>query len=302
MFEKILLPLDGSEAAEVALLYGEELVKKLGSELVLFHVCGPEHKHYLHMHETYLNTLAGDIRRSLEKDQPSSTKIKVTTRIEIGGPQENVCALVQQNDIDLIIMSSIGHSGIKVGKMMGSVADHICRTVPTPVLLVRPQKNHQIEAKKQLISHILLTLDGSELSRLALPVGEELATKLKIPITLFQMAHLIIPMSEDGTALDVNPFYDYTKLNEDVENLVNTEMAALEKKLREKDLNATHLVVSGVSAADEIIEASKKVGADLVVMSTHGRSGLGRWVIGGVAEKIIRHSGVPVLLVNARAN
>ena len=301
MFEKILLPLDGSEIAETAQFYGEELAKKLGSDLILFHVCRPEHEHYRHMHETYLNNLAETLRLDLGKDQ-SSAKINVSTKIEIGGPQENVCALVQENDIGLIIMTTIGHSGIKVGKMIGSVADHVCRTVPVPVLLIKPQKNHQTEGKKRLINRILLTLDGSELSKLALPVGEELAAKLKIPITLFQMAHLFVPWAEEGMAPDVDPFFNYTKLNEGVEALIKTEMEALAEKIKEKGIDVNHLVVTGTSAGDEIIEATKDIGADLVVMSTHGRSGLGRWVIGGVAEKVIRHSEVPVLLVNARTN
>jgi nucleotide-binding universal stress UspA family protein len=298
MFERILIPLDGSEVAETALPYGQELAKKLGSELILFHVCGPEHKQYRYMHEAYLSTLAETLRRNLEKDQPKGTEIKVATKIEIGDPQENVCTLVEKNNIDLIVMTAIGHSGLKVGKMIGSVADHICRTVPIPVMLIRSQRNHQTEARKQLISRILLTMDGSELSEKALPVAEKLATKLNIPITLFQMAHIVVPYSDDV----VDGSFNYSLLSDAVEERVRAEMAALEEKLKAKGLNVNHDVVSGGSAADEIIEEGKKIDADLVVMSTHGRSGLGRWVIGGVAEKVLRHSEIPVLLVNVRAN
>jgi nucleotide-binding universal stress UspA family protein len=146
-----------------------------------------------------------------------------------------------------------------------------------------------------------LTSDGSVLSQRALPVGEELATKLKVPITLFQMAHMIIPWATDGMQPDAIPSLNYTKLSENEEKRVRAEMVALEEKLKGKGLTVTHIVTSGFSAADEIIEAGKKVGADLLVMSTHGRSGLGRWVMGSVAEKVLRHSEIPVLLVNARA-
>jgi nucleotide-binding universal stress UspA family protein len=90
-------------------------------------------------------------------------------------------------------------------------------------------------------------------------------------------------------------------LSEDEEKRVRAEMIVLEKELREKGLTVTQNVISGFDAADEIIEVGKKVGADLVVMSTHGRSGLGRWVIGSVAEKVLRHGEIPLLLVNARA-
>jgi nucleotide-binding universal stress UspA family protein len=78
-------------------------------------------------------------------------------------------------------------------------------------------------------------------------------------------------------------------------------MAALEKELKAKGLNVTNIVTSGFDAASEIIEVCKKVGIDLVVMSTHGQSGLGRWVFGSVAEKVLRHGETPLLLVHARA-
>jgi nucleotide-binding universal stress UspA family protein len=129
-------------------------------------------------------------------------------------------------------------------------------------------------------------------------VGEELAAKLKAEITLFQMARILIPYAEDMTG---TIFINYTKLSEDEEKLIRAEMIVLEKELREKGLTVTQSVTSGFDAADEIIEVGKKVGADLVVMSTHGRSGLGRWVIGSVAEKVLRHGEIPLLLVNARA-
>lgn len=298
MFDKILIPLDGSEMAELALPFGKELAKKLHSEIILFHVCGPEHHQQERMHKFYLDHLAETLRRSLKKNQTKGTEIKVTTKIETGGPQENVCTLVEKNEIGLIIMTIIGASGLKIGKMIGSVADHICRTVPIPVMLIRPQRNHQIPTRGHLINRILLTLDGSKLSEKALPVAEELAIRLKIPITLFQMAHIMVPHADDAINA---PYADYASFGGIERERVQTEMTVLENKLRREGINVTHDIVSGVSATNEILEVSKKVGADLVVMSTHGRSGIDRWLLGNVAERVIHHSEIPVLLVNARA-
>ncbi len=298
MFEKILLPLDGSQLAEMALPYGRELVRKLDSELILFHVCEPGHNQQKHMHKVYLNSLGEALKRNLKSSRPKGTEIKVTTRIEAGGPQENICTLVNNNEISLIVMTAIGASGFKVGKMIGSVTDHICRTVPIPVMLIRARDAQRINGRKQLINRILLTYDGSELSKRALPVAEELADKLKVPITLFQMAHMVIPYADDMSG---PTFFDYTKFSEDIEKQVRAEMIALETELRKKGLDVTHNVVTGTNATDEIIEAGKKVNADLIVISTHGRSGLRHWALGSVAERVVRHSGIPVLLVNARA-
>jgi nucleotide-binding universal stress UspA family protein len=299
MFEKILLPLDGSELAEIALPYGEELARSLGSELILFHVHGPEHEHYERMHQMYLNRLAETVKRNVRDGQPNGTEVKVTTKVEVGDPHENICQLVKENDIGLIIMTAVSASGLKVGKMLGSVTDHTCRTVPVPVLLIRPQVTQRIEGKKRLINLILLPLDGSDLSKLALPVGEELAAKLKIPITLFQMAHIIIlPVDDAGAGLGAY----YAKLTDEEEKRVRIEIVALVAELKEKGFDATQIVVTGLNAADGIIEVAKKIGADLVVMCTYGQSGLRRWILGSVSEKVLHHLEIPLLLVHARAN
>ncbi len=77
-------------------------------------------------------------------------------------------------------------------------------------------------------------------------------------------------------------------------------MIVLERELKQKGLDVTQIVTSGFDAANGIIEVCKKIGTDLVVMSTHGRSGLGRWVFGNVAEKLLRHGETPLLIVHAR--
>ena len=195
-------------------------------------------------------------------------------------------------------MTAVSTSGLKLGKRLGSVADHICRTVPIPVMLIRPQGVQRIEGKEQLINRILLPLDGSDLSKLALPVAEELAAKFEVPITLFQMAHMVVLYA--GNTMDT-AFLNYAKYSQDAQKQATSEIIALEGELREKGFTVTHIVASGTSAADEITQAAKKADADLIVMSSHGRSGLGRWVLGSVAERVLLHAEIPILLVNARA-
>jgi nucleotide-binding universal stress UspA family protein len=164
-------------------------------------------------------------------------------------------------------------------------------------MLIRTQSLGQIDQTRPLINRMMIPLDGSELSKLALPIGEELAAKLNIGVTLFQMANIIRLYSDvSGTSA----YIDYTKVNEDEKNRAISEMTVLEKDLKEDGLNVTNIVTSGTDAANEIIELCKKIGIDLVVMSTHGRSGLGRWVFGNVAEKVLRHGETPLLLVHAR--
>jgi len=281
MFERILLPLDGSEIAEKALPYGEELAGRLGSELVLYHVHGTGHLQG--DPKVYLDRLAKTIRKEIKANQPKRADIKVTTKVEAGEPIHNICNIVEKNKVDLIIMTAVSASGLNIGKMLGGVTDQICRIVPVPVMLIRPKNVQRANAGDRLINRMLITLDGSELSKLALPMGEELAFKLNISVALFQMTRLLGGAQEED------------------EKQVDDELMKIETEMQQKGIDATHRVTVGLDAANEIIEVSKTLGADLVVMSTHGRSGLGRWLVGSVAEKVLRYGETALLLVHARA-
>ena len=299
MFGRILLPLDGSELAEAALPYGEELAGRLGADVVLLHVHGQDRSQgYEHVHQIYLDRLVDGMRQRIARYEPMGTKVKVEAKMEAGEPGETVCRFVEASDIDLVVMTAVGTAGLKVGKTLGSVADYICRTVPVPVLLVRPQYAREVSPPVRLIRHLLAPTDGSDLSSLALPVSEELARELHARITVFQMAQMLRPIDDGyGGAVAIN----YIELDERTRTLVDREMAALEEQLRDKGLDVTRVVTSGYDAAAEIIDVAKRVGADLIVMSTHGRSGPGRWVFGNVTEKVVRHGETPVMVVRANA-
>ena len=290
MFNRILLPLDGSDIAENALAYGEELAGKFGSELVLYHVHGQEHQYQEHMFHVYLDSTAESMQNHM------NSKIKISTIVEAGEPTENICNLVDRNNIDLIIMTAVSSAGYKIGKLLGSVTDHICRNVPIPVMLIRPNSVKPPYPDGQFFKRILVPLDGSELSNLALPVAEELAARLKLSTTLFQMANMI-RLYDSGYGVVTYP--NYSALNEQEKERATTDLNTIQESLKQKGLDVTSTVILGFDAAYEIIEICKKANIDLVVMSTHGRTGLGRWVFGNVAEKVLRHGETHLLLVHA---
>ena len=295
MFERILLPLDGSELAEMTLPYGEWLARRLGSEVILFHACSPENKDLCHMHQVYLNSTAEKVQQQMRKGRTKGGQVKMRAEILLGEPIETIGDYVEKNDIGLMIMAASGTSGLKLWRL-GSVAERVFRTVNIPTMLIRAPRE---EYKRKLINRILVPLDGSDASKIALPFAEELAIKLKASITLFQMAQRIYSyyvgyMGADmGSAMAI----DYNKLDRAEERRIQAELLKVEKELRQKGIAVTHNMVSGTDPAHEIIETEKKVGADLVVMSTHGRSPIRRWVFGSVAEKVLREGEIPLLLV-----
>ena len=261
------------------------------------------HAHSLNLRDSGIKVAVAELKgtdnyKLAQKHGFKPGDIKITTIVEAGEPTENICKLVETNKIDLIMMTAVSISGMKIGKMLGSVTDHVCQTVAIPVMLIRPQNQIPTDRKLRLINHVLIPLDGSELSKLALPAGEELSAKLKVPVTLFQMATTVRLYNDVSGS---SPYIDYTRVNDDEKKHAISEMSLLEQELRAKGLNAKSIVTTGSDAANEIIELCNKSGVDLVVMSTHGRSGLGRWVFGNVAEKILRHGETPLLLVHARA-
>jgi len=209
-------------------------------------------------------------------------------------------------------MTAVSSSGLKIGKTLGSVADHVCHTVPIPIVLLRPQNGRNTRGKKQLINKILIPLDGSLLSKKAVPVGEELAIKLNVSILLFEMATMVYP-SASSPALYGSDYvkindrdeqvidYNYAKANEAEMSRGQAELVAIEQGIKENGLSVDHRITSGIDAAKEIEQVTKEIGADLIVMATHGRSGLDRWLMGSVAEKVLRYGKIPLLLVNAKA-
>ena len=173
----------------------------------------------------------------------------------------------------------------------GSVADHISRTIKVPALLIRSRESGSFTNDRPVIQHILVPLDGSDVSRLALPTAVELANKLNLPITLFQMASTIYPYYGEAA-----PFVDYDKLTDDENMRVRAEMSSLKEEYKLKGQMIEWAVTSGKDAAEEIIQMSNKLENCIVIMSTHGRSGIGRWALGSVAERVLHQIESPLLL------
>ncbi len=310
MFERILLPLDISEASEIAVLYTEELAGKLGSEVILHYVRESNDGELEHFFLDYLDRLADTLKQNIR--MKTGKEVKITTKVATGEPSQNICELVTRNSIDLIVMTSVSASGLKIGKTLGSVADHVCHTVPVPVMLLRPQNGRNTSGKKQLINKILIPLDGSMLSKKAVPVGEKLAARLNVPILLFEMATMAYPSTSSAAMYGSNYVkindrdeqlvdYNHAKANESEESRVQTELVAIEQEIKKNGLTVDYRITSGIDAAKEIEEISKEMGVDLIVMATHGRSGLDRWLMGSVAEKVLRYGKVPLLLINVKA-
>ena len=140
---------------------------------------------------------------------------------------------------------------------------------------------------------ILVPLDGSELAKTALGQAEKLAKTFDAEIILFQ----VVPfMPIYGSPELVTPLIVDEKQKEAVEKY----LASLAEELKKKGLKVTATVRTGQQVAGEIIDFAKEAGADLIVMCTHGRSGISRWVLGSVALKLLTRAEAPILLIRSK--
>lgn len=157
--------------------------------------------------------------------------------------------------------------------------------------------------KNIVYSRILLTHDGSKLASTAVPHALALAVQFKSEVLLLQVIDSVeqemVRLQADGTIPVVASAAESVK--ENVAANKKTAKQQLEKiagKLKEKGVQKLKILVAEGFADRGIVDVAKKQRCDLVVMSTHGRSGLGRVLLGSVADHVLRHAKCPVLLVH----
>jgi len=151
-----------------------------------------------------------------------------------------------------------------------------------------------------MYARILIPLDGSKIGESALPHVEELVYKvtpgLKVEVTLYQVVSSLV---HEVVAGGVSVRVPYTE--KEMEQIKEKTMDYLDKAgegLRSKGAIVKCKVGVG-SAAEEIIKAADEINADLIAMSTHGRSGLSRWAFGSITDRVLRGANVPVVVVRA---
>lgn len=142
-----------------------------------------------------------------------------------------------------------------------------------------------------MFTHLLIPLDGSELAEIALPMASAVAEKFHSKITLLRAVHLP-PYIGDG--LDFTDLY--TNLDQTMQQEARKYLEEKQEVLRSADLEVNLHLVVGQPPADAILLAADQLGVDAIVMSTHGRGGMMRWVFGSVADRVLQRAKVPILL------
>jgi len=290
MYEKILVTLDGSTAAEMVIPYAEEMAARLGSQMIIVSVSEPGAAGTERLYQGYLDSTAQTAQRDINAWMPRK-EAKVQSAVLGGKVADEILRFADQNNVGLIAMTSRGSSG-RGPWLLGSIAAKVLRATNTPLLLVRAPASESAIEQKRLIRRILVPLDGSELGAAAIPYAEALGVALDADLVLL---HVLQPAVFLTPAAGAVPYAQ--PLADDRANAQAIEyLKGVREPLKQRGLRVSCAVVVG-SPADKIIDYAHENAIDLIAMSSHGRSGFGRWVFGSVADKVLHAGEAPVLVV-----
>jgi len=287
MFNKILVPLDGSKSAEQVLPYAQLLAKACGASITLLRVTDADAR---------LPFSASQSASDYLKYTADSVKpLPVEALEKMGKPAEVIVDSAKRDSDCLIAMATHGMTGPRRW-FLGSVASKVVQTAVNPVLLIRATADAPAP-ETIVLKRVIVPLDGSRLAEIILPYVSLLANKLSLDILLVRTYGLpadAYVVAEGGIAQ--GPAQYRKELHEESEKYLDGKVAALQA---DGLANVTANVIEG-DAANDLVDLTVNSPQSLIAMSTHGRSGFGRWALGSVAEKVVQHSHAPVLLLRPR--
>ena len=149
-----------------------------------------------------------------------------------------------------------------------------------------------------MFKRILIPLDGSPLAEAALPAGLELATRFDSKITIvrvLQPPHLMITDANGGVYATL-----LQELREQAEADARIYLQNFMGSLRQQGFDVGMKLVENENIAEAVLDVVDMVKADIIVMSTHGRGGISRWVYGSIADRLLQQADVPILLIRAK--
>ena len=296
----ILVPLDGSGFAEQALPLGAELAQASGAALRLayvhtpaaswdpgveFSLFDPELEQQVRQRElAYLERLGSQLTRG--------GGLHVERVLLNGTIAPALEDYVERSGTDLVIMTSHGRGG--VGRMvLGNVADQLIHRLNVPVLVLRPEEMKHARQEEYGRRRILVPLDGSELAASILGEAKAFARMTRSELLLLMVVQpvpvLLPPFIWPPEKLVAPP--------EQRELAARRYLEMLKKQLRTEGYVVQSRVRTARKVAPEILSVAREEECSMIALATHGASGLNRVMLGSVADQVVRHSDIPVLVL-----
>lgn len=312
MLKRILVPLDGSARAERALPVAARIARSGGGSLVLYRA--------VPMPVTYGAMYAGvPLSQEIIEEDTAAAKtyleglkeglkqlellrgIPVECAAEVGVPAGLILAQAEGQNVDLIVICSHGRTGL--GRwVLGSVAEHISHHALVPVLVLSEHGKIPLDSPDpEHLLRVLVPLDGSRMSEAALEPAALLATALAAPhpaalhLTLVVDPFDAVVRQSVPEALVIDAVKGY--LIRTTERLRARYPALTITWSVGVDTDVTKGILHVAERGEDAAGATPFGGCDVIVMATHGRSGLRRWALGSIAERVLHATKLPVMLV-----
>ncbi|WP_342824528.1 universal stress protein [Candidatus Lucifugimonas marina] len=317
MFKKILVPLDGSEHSRKIVGWATGLAGALEAEVTLLSVIDPEEIEILEATTREIGEVTEDgttkkairtpsdviddaISQAESDLQVEAEKIRskgVVAKISVGAgsPAEVIVSEAHAREIDVIAMATRRESALARG-VLGSVTDRVLHSTSTPLFTLYPGEIHDFDDTSGGPAKVIVPLDGSALSESAIQPAIEIAKASNAEIVFMEVLRL--PFFGVGVAGIEYGGGDYAgDFGIDQQKKEITDyLSEFVANAKASGLAASASVRSG-SPSQQIVEEASETENSIVVMGSHGSGGLKRWVVGSVADKVIRSAGRPVLVI-----
>jgi nucleotide-binding universal stress UspA family protein len=295
----VLVAIDFSAPSLEAIEAALPLIKHFGADLHLVHVFEPD---YLASSMVAIPLVVPELEigqrvrrrlRDVAKDYSVPLHRENIHAIK-GRPFEEICRLAQEIDIDLIVLATRGNTGLK-HLALGSTAERVVRYSACPVLVVRGSDSKKKSAQQlATFRKILVPVDFLDCSMKGLEYAKALTREFKAKLILLHSIALQYYVASDEYAR-----YDFPLLMRQVERAAQQQMSDLVQQTNWNGIEVETALQNG-HAGQQICEEASDRKADLIAISTHGRTGFKHVLLGSTAEYVVRHASCPVLVVPSR--
>jgi nucleotide-binding universal stress UspA family protein len=304
MIRNIMVPLDGTRFAEAALPAAMYLAKRDNALLHLVKVWKPfasplvDTSMWVQQFDEWEQVERENDRRymaELARRVEKASGAPVSTKFLLGRPEDELIRWADDMDMDIVVMATHGDGPVSRA-WVGSVADRVVRTSSVPVMLVRPvEENPEVDLSPgKPFRRILVPMDGSPLAEQALKKALLLGRGAEdIEITLLTVSGFPLSFpTPGGGIMDSEPFLKAQK------DEAEAHLLRIAQHMASWGCTVTTRVVADPITWKAIVTFATANGFDLIAMATHGRGRVARALLGSVADKVMRSSTVPTLLVH----
>lgn len=286
----VLLPLDTSELSRSALPYAVALAKALGEPLVLVGVWDRTDQDLGGVLTAVENDEIERVALKMYRDELESVAARcggLDTVLDVrdGRPADEILESMSEHRVSVLVLSTHGRGGVQRA-IWGSVADKLVHASPIPVLVVHAAEDVPAEWRP---GQLMVPLDGSERAERALPVARQLASACGATISLVR----VVPWAASSVGFPMTPVFDTERIEAELADAAGSYLQQASAS------GETTAVVRG-APGEGLTHYVEEHGIDLVVMTSHGRTGFLRWALGSVADRLLKAGAAPILLVPAR--